>query len=188
MPTVDISSKPVTNDYQAIRDLIHYKQCGHYAYSTNIGGGLKSAKALLDAHGRAEARPTILLMTDGNSNTIDSGDSTSLPSNWDWNYLFDYDGDGSADYSTSDSQKRYVLRKAKECVDAGYTIHTMVVGDDGDRDLMQAVAHLGRGIFIDVPSGSSVSQMEEDVREAFNRIASFVPPATLLPTDDIDGQ
>lgn len=185
MPTVDISSKPVTNDYQSIRDLINYKQCGHYAYSTNIGGGLKSAKSLLDTHGRAEARPTILLMTDGNSNTIDSGESTSLPGSWNWDYLFDYDGDGSADYSTSDSQKRYVLKKAKECVDAGYTIHTMVVGDDGDRDLMEAVAHLGRGIFIDVPSGSSVSQMEEDVREAFNRIASFVPPATLLSTDDI---
>lgn len=185
MPSVDISSEPVTNNYQAIRDLIHYKQCGHYAYATNIGGGLKSAKALLDAHGRVDARPTILLMTDGQSNTVDSGEDTSLPASWSWDNLFDYDGDGTADYSTSDSQKRYVLKKAKECVDAGYTIHTMVVGNDGDRDLMRAISFLGRGIFIDIPGGTSVGAMEADVREAFNRIASFVPPATLLSDEEL---
>lgn len=184
MPTVDISAEPITNNYQALRDLIHYKQAGHHAYATNIGGGLKRAKELLDNHGRAEARPTILLMTDGNSNTIDSGEDTSLPTGWDWDAMFDYDHDGNADYETSDSQKRYVLKKAKECVDAGYTIHTMVVGDDGDRDLMEAIAFLGRGIYIDVPSGSNVEEMQEEVEAAFNRIASFVPPATLLSGEE----
>ncbi|HMO14741.1 MAG TPA: VWA domain-containing protein [Pirellulaceae bacterium] len=183
MPAVNISSQPITNNYQAIRDLINHKQAGHYFYATNIGGGLKSAKQMLDQHGRPDARPTILLMTDGHSNTIDAGENTSLPAGWNWSVLFDYDGDGVADYSTSDVQKRYVLIKAKECVDAGYTIHSMVVGSDGDRDLMRAVAHLGRGVFLDIPGGSSVQQMQAEVLEAFNRIASFVPPATLLPTD-----
>lgn len=184
MPAVDITAEPVTNNYQAIRDLIHYKQAAHYYYATNIGGGLKSAKQLLDQYGRAEARPTVLLMTDGNSNTIDSGEDTSLPANWDWDELFDYDHDGIADYSTTDTQKRYVLKKAKECVDAGYTIHTMSVGADADRNLMEAIAYLGRGIYLDIPGGTSVSEMEQEVKEAFNRIASFVPPATLLDPDD----
>jgi Flp pilus assembly protein TadG len=185
MPSINISSEPVTNNYQAVRDLIHYKQAAHYASATNIGGGLKSAKALLDAHGRPDARPTILLMTDGQSNTIDSGEDTNLPGSWNWDALFDYDGDGTADYTTTNTQKRYVLKKAKECVDSGYTIHTMVVGDDGDRDLMRAIAYLGRGIFIDIPSGTSVGEMEAEVREAFNRIASFVPPATLLSEEEM---
>ncbi|MBX3417870.1 MAG: hypothetical protein KF851_09720 [Pirellulaceae bacterium] len=183
MPYVNISNKPITNDYQAIRDLIHHKQAGHYFYATNIGGGIKSAKGLLDNHGRPGARPTILLMTDGQSNTMDSGENGTLPGNWNWNVLFDYDGDGQADYTTSNSQFRHVLKKAKECVDAGYTIHTMSVGADADRDLMRAIAFLGRGIYIDVPAGTSVEEMEEDVIEAFHRIASFVPPARLMPDE-----
>lgn len=184
MPSVDISSKPITNNYQAIRDLIHHKQAGHYYYATNIGGGLKSARELLDAHGRIGARPTILLMTDGNSNTMDPGENGNLPASWNWDTLFDYDGDGVADYNTSNTQKRHVLKRAKECVDAGYTIHTMSVGSGADVELMRAVAHLGRGIFIEVPGGQSVSDLEADVKEAFNRIASFVPPAQLMPDED----
>ncbi|HMP78104.1 MAG TPA: pilus assembly protein TadG-related protein [Pirellulaceae bacterium] len=184
MPSVDISAKPITNDYQAIRDLIHHKQAGHYFYATNIGGGLKSARALLDAHGRVGARPTILLMTDGNSNTMDAGENGTLPGGWDWDALFDYDGDGVADYTTSYTQKRHVLKKAKECVDAGYTIHTMSVGSGADTELMRAVAFLGRGIYIEVPGGQSVSDLEDDVKEAFNRIASFVPPAQLMSDED----
>ncbi len=75
-------------------NLIHYKQAAHYSYATNMGGGLKDAKILLDNHGRPGARGTVLLITDGNANTIDSGDSSSLPGDWDWDELFDYDNDG----------------------------------------------------------------------------------------------
>ncbi len=180
MPTVDISDEPITNNYQAVRDLIHYKQAAHYSYSTNMGGGLKDAKALLDNHGRPGARGTILLITDGNSNTIDSGDSTSLPNDWDWDEMFDYNNDGTGDYQTSSSQRRYVLKLAKECVDAGYTIHTMSVGADADTGLMQAVAHLGNGIYIEVPGGSSTEQMESEITDAFRRIAALVPSARML--------
>ncbi len=179
-PAVNISSKPLTNNYQAIRDLIHYRQAAHYFPATNIGGGLKSAKLLLDTHGRPGARPTILLMTDGQSNTMDAGETGNLPADWNWNTLFDYNGDGFADYTTSSTHKCHVLRRAKECVDAGYTIHTMSVGVDADRDLMRAIAFLGRGVYIDVPVGATVEDIEADVIEAFYRIASFVPPARLM--------
>ncbi|MCA8997566.1 MAG: hypothetical protein KDA80_11280, partial [Planctomycetaceae bacterium] len=184
IPYVNISSEPITNDYEAVKNLMRYKQAAHYAYATNMGGGLKDAISLLDDHSRTGARPTILLMTDGNTNTIDSGESTSLPSGWDWDEYFDYDGDGVRDYSTNSSQRRYVLRLAKEAVDAGYTIHTMSVGADADRDLMEAIAFLGNGHYIDVPGGYSVTDMEDEVLEAFRRIATFVPPARLLPSED----
>ncbi len=180
MPSVDISSEPITNNYAAIRDLIHYKQAAHYSYSTNMGGGLKDAKTLLDNHGRPGARGTILLITDGNANTIDSGDSTDLPGDWDWDELLDFDNDGSRDFYTSSSQRRYVLARAKECVDAGYTIHTMSVGADADTDLMNAVAHIGKGIYIEVPGNSSTEAMEAEIVDAFRQIAALVPSATLL--------
>ena len=180
MPTIDISSDPITSDYSAISTIIEHKQAAHYNYATNMGGGLKDAKWLLDNYKRVGARPTILLMTDGNTNTMDSGESATLPAGWNWDTLFDYNGDGVRDFETSNSQHRYVLKIAKECVDAGFTIHCMSVGADANTELMKAIAWIGRGIYIEVPGGTSVEEMEEDVHEAFRRIAAFVPPAKLL--------
>jgi hypothetical protein len=180
MPSVDISGEPLTNDYDSVATLMQYKQAAHHAYATNMGGGLKDGKTLLEEHGRDGARPTILLMTDGNTNTMDSGESSTLPSDWNWDELLDYDGDGEGDFETSSAHKRYVLKLAKECLDAGITIHTMSVGADADRELMEAIAHLGRGIWIDIPGGTSITEMESNVRAAFEHIAASVPPATLL--------
>ncbi len=180
IPTVNISSDPITTDYTALNNLMKYKQANHYSSSTNMGGGLKDAITLLDEHQRIGARSTILLMTDGNTNTIDRGENTDLPSGWNWDTLLDYDGDGSGDYYTSSSNKKYILKKAYEGYQLGYTIHTMAVGADADTELMAAIAHLTNGHFIHVPGGSSVSQMEAEVEAAFHRIASFVPPARLL--------
>lgn len=180
MPTVDISDDPLTDDYQAIRDIIEHKQAAHYSYATNMGGGLKDAKWLIDNYKRIGSRPTILLMTDGNTNTIDSGESTSLPAGWNWDELFDYDGDGIRDYETSSSQFRYALIQAKQAADAGIMIHTLSVGSDANTDLMRAISHLGDGIAIVVPGSTSVSQMQAEIEEAFRQIAAMVPPAKLL--------
>ena len=120
---------------------------------------------------------TIVLMTDGLAN---QNPSFSMPQNWNWNTLFDYDNDGVADYSTSNNSARYALLKAKEAVDAGYTIHCLTVGIGSDQELMTAIAWLGRGIYIHVPGDQSVADMEADVLAAFNRIAAFVPPARLV--------
>lgn len=180
MPTVNISDNPITDNYQAIRDIIEHKQAAHYSYATNMGGGLKDAKWLLDNYKRQGARPTILLMTDGNTNTMDSGESATLPAGWNWDELFDYDGDGTRDYETSSSQFRYALIQAKNAVDAGITIHTLSVGADANTELMDAIAHLGGGIHIVVPGGTSVSEMQEQIEAAFQQIAAMVPPAKLL--------
>lgn len=180
MPTVDISDDPLTDDYQAIRDIIEHKQAAHYSYSTNMGGGMKDAKWLIDNYKRVGSRPTMLVMTDGNTNTIDSGESTTLPAGWDWDELLDYDADGIRDYETSSSQFRYALIQAKAAADAGITVHTLSVGADANTDLMRAIAHIGDGIAIVVPGGTSVSEMQTEIEEAFQKIAAMVPPAKLL--------
>lgn len=176
--SVDISSEPISNDYEALDTIQRHKQAAHYYGTTNIGGGLHEATQLLAEHGRYGARPTILLMTDGNANTSDGG--WSFPSDWSWSEITDYDGDGTADYSTSDYHKKYTFYRAKQAIDMGITIHTMSVGANADRDLMQAIAYAGGGIWIDVPGGSTVAEMEEQMLEAFGRIAANVPPAKLL--------
>lgn len=179
-PSVNLSSSPLSNQYSEIKKLIQYKQASHYSDATNMSGGLKDGIALLDEHKRDGSRPAILLMTDGNSNQLDSGESGSLPTGWDWNTLFDYDDNGSADYSTTSSQRTAVLKYVKQAVDKGYTVHAISVGADADTDLLNAVAWLGKGSFVHVPGGSSVSDMESQVRDAFIKIASSVPPARLV--------
>jgi Flp pilus assembly protein TadG len=183
LPSVNIASTPITKDYESVRKLMAYKQAAHYSSSTNMGGGLTDAITLLNTYKRDGSRPAIILMTDGNSNTIDSGVSTALPTGWNWNTLFDYDGNGTADFTTSDSQAQYVLKKVKEAVDKGYTVHAISVGVDADRDLLRAVAFLGNGYYVDVPGGSSVTDMESQVRDAFTKIAAAVPPARLVPSN-----
>ncbi|WP_437228999.1 pilus assembly protein TadG-related protein [Planctomicrobium sp. SH661] len=180
IPHVNISSNPLSSDYTAVNNLMKYKQCNYYSAATNMGGGLGESIKLLDDYSRAGTQPTILLMTDGNSNVMDSGASSTLPSGWDWNKLFDFDGDGQSNYTTSDSQKRYVLKQAKAAVDKGYIVHTMGVGADADTELLRAVAWLGGGIFINVPGGTSSAEMEAQLLVAFQQIASMVPPAKLL--------
>lgn len=183
IPYVDVRDEPITDDYLSIKDLMRYKQASHYSNSTNMGGGLKDGTLMVNTYSRPGSKKTILLMTDGNTNTMDSGESTSLPYGWSWNQLLDYDNDGSADYTTNSGHKRYVLRLAYEAQQAGIMIHTMSVGVDADRDLMEAIAHIGGGHHIIVPGGASVSDMEAQVNAGFHRIASFVPPATLLPEE-----
>ena len=181
MPFVDISSQPITHDYDAINTIQLHKQAAHYGATTNIGGGLADAVALLNEHRRYGARPTILLMTDGNANERDP--HWSMPADWVWSELTDYDGDGDADYSTSDQDKIYAMDMARRAVNQGFTIHTLCVGADADLDMMQAIAFMGGGISINVPGGTTIAQMEEELRAAFRQIAANVPPPKLIYQD-----
>ncbi len=179
---VDISSDPISNDYTAVDTIQRHKQAGHYDVYTGMGWGVKEAKELLDNHVRHGARPTIILMTDGNANRYPS--DFSLPSDWDWAELTDYDGDGSPDYTTSDMAKAYAFYEAREAFDAGYTVHTMSVGANADRNLMEAIAFACGGTWINVPGGATIADMEEQLRDAFSNIAANVPPPKLVYQDD----
>ncbi len=181
--SVDVSSDPITPEFGAIDDIQIHLQAGEFNGQTNIGDGIRKGRELLLGNGTTEgntrfgSRPTMLLMTDGLANQIPSG--WSLPSGWSWSNYTDYDGDGDADYSTSDQYKRYSFYEAVLAAQEGITIHTMSVGVEGDDALMKAIAFVGGGIFTDVPPGDP-TVMEADLLEAFGQIASKVPPPKLV--------
>lgn len=181
---VNLSDDPITSNYAGLDAIQRHKQAGHYYSYTGIGYGLEDAHELLDNHARFGSRPTILLMTDGNANRYPSG--WSLPSGWSWDTLTDYDGDGDADYTTSTKAKQYAFYEAVRAIDSGFTIHTMSVGTGADRELMKAIAYAGSGLWIDIPGGSSVAEMEGQLLSAFSNIAANVPPPRLIHTGNDD--
>jgi hypothetical protein len=48
---------------------------------------------------------------------------------------------------------------------------------------MKAIAFAGGGVYINVPGGSSVEEMEEQLLDAFSQIGAKVPPAQLVYED-----
>ncbi len=183
----DISSNPISPNYSVINAIQRRHQAAHYANRTAMGDGILKGREMLvgsanapDDHGhiRFGARPTMIVMTDGRANERKSG--WSLPANFDWAKWADYDGDGVADYSTSDANKQYAFWEATQAINRGITVHTMAVGQGADRDLMRAIAFAGEGIFISVPGGSEIADMESQMLEAFSKIAAKLPPPKLV--------
>lgn len=194
---IDLGDNPLTADVMDINTIQRQKQPGHYNGSTAIGYGLEEARDLLDDHGRAGAQKAILLMTDGQSNVYPSGfDTNSLPSDWDWDLVTDFDGDGEADveftsgYSSGgngDGNWKAALHsflRAKEASDAGYVVHTISMGSGADTKLMQAIADYSGGEYVHIASGTSNAQMEEQLKAAFAVLAGQVPPARLIIGDE----
>jgi hypothetical protein len=191
---IDISADPITNQYSVINTIQRHKQAAEYSSGTGMGYGIKDARQLLlgnpsVANDRGYMRngslPTLIVMTDGQTNVAPT--NWSLPSGFSWAKYTDYDGDGKANYSTNDVAKQYAFWEATEAVRRGCVIHTMCVGFDADTDLMRAIAFAGNGEYINVPGGTTTAAMEEDVLRAFARIASRVPPSKLIYEDLQDG-
>lgn len=178
---IDIGNDPITSEYTSLDLIQRHRQAAHYSNTTGMGDGIKQARALLKQYSRYGSRPTVLVITDGNANQAPS--DWSLPADWDWNKLTDYDGDGYANYTTSDRNKQYAFWEAVEGMDLGYTFHTMTVGAGADRALMEAISFAGQGVWIDVPGGGTVESMETQMLEAFSDIAGRVPPPTLVYDD-----
>ena len=183
---VDLSEDPISTDYSSVDTIQRRHQAGDYDGWTGMGDGILKARELMygdpedpeDGYIRYGARPTMIIMTDGQTNQGPS--NFSFPSGWNWADWTDYDGDGTADYSTSNSKKKYAFWEATEAVKQGITLHTMAVGAGADRDLMEAIAFAGEGIYISVPGGATVSEMEQQMLEAFGQIAAKVPAAKLV--------
>jgi Flp pilus assembly protein TadG len=184
---VDISSDPITPDYDKINTIQLHHQSGEYNGWTAIGDGLLKSWTLLlgdpsvpNDHGfsRYGARPTIILMTDGVTNQAPSG--WSMPAGFNWKDWTDYDGNGVADYTSTDVNKKYAFYEATLAIQRGCTIHTVGVGADADTALLKAIAFAGHGIFIDVPGGSTIAAMKQQMLDAFSQIAAKVPPAQLI--------
>jgi Mg-chelatase subunit ChlD len=165
-----------------------HQQAGEFNGQTAMGDGILKARQLLvgtggsdEGYSRYGARPTMVLMTDGLTNQKPG--NWSLPSDFNWAQWTDYDGDGSANFSTNDAYKKYAFWEATEAVKRGITIHTIALGADADRELLAAIAFAGGGVFIDVPAHTSISDMEEQLSAAFSQIAAKVPSAQLLYED-----
>jgi Flp pilus assembly protein TadG len=176
--SIDLSADPVSHDYGLLNAIQRHRQAGHYEANTGMGYGIKEARQLLQNHSRFGARRTMLLMTDGLANKYPSG--WGLPAGWKWADLTDFDGDGDSEYSTTDKSKQYAFWEAKQAIDAGITIHTLSVGAGADRDLMQAIAFAAGGLWIDVPGGTTVDEMQSQMLSAFSNIAAKVPAARLI--------
>ncbi len=175
---IDLSNDPVNANYESLDLIQRHRQAAHYTNMTAMGDGIKEARELLEAYSRYGSRPTVLVITDGQTNQMPS--NWTLPSDWNWDELTDYDGDGEADYTTSDKKKQYAFYEAVQGMNKGYTFHTMTVGAGADRDLMEAIAFAGQGTWIDVPGGSTVEEMQDQMLAAFSEIAGRVPPPTLV--------
>jgi len=184
---VDIAQNPVTDQYHMIDAIQRHHQAGEYGSWTAMGDGILHARELLvgeddnfDDQGfaRPGAKPTMIVMTDGQTNQ--KPEDWSLPENFKWKDWTDYDSDGNANYTTNNEKKQYAFWEATESIKRGITIHTMAVGQGADRKLMEAIAFAGGGLCISVPGGTSIPQMEEQVLEAFSVIASHLPPPKLV--------
>ncbi len=179
VPTViDLAGDELTTRYMDINTISMHKQAGHYSSNTATGAGIAKAIELINEEGRYGAQKAILLMTDGIPNVSPGG--FSLPSDWDWNKLFDYDGNGVADYTTTNTAARYALYQAKLAADQDITIHTLCVGAGADTALLKAIAHVSGGYDIVVAPGTSLTALESQLREAFGVLAGQVPPARLV--------
>jgi hypothetical protein len=186
--SADLSGNMISDDYDLLDDILRHHQAGEGNGQTNIGDGIKIGRELLVGTGGSDtgnarfgARPIMIVMTDGLS-TINPP-SFSMPSGFTWSAWTDYDGDGTANYSTSDSRKRYAIYQAIESANRGIQIHTLAVGSGADTDLLQAIAFIGGGIYVEVPGGTSIPQMESELLEAFGQIASKLPPPKLIYDD-----
>ncbi len=184
---INISSDPITPTYSNIDTIQQHLQAGEYNGWTAMGDGILKARSLLVGdptvptdHGfsRYGARPTIIVMTDGDTNQAPSG--WSMPAGFKWSDWTDYDGNGTADYTTTDINKKYAFYQATEAIKRGITIHTITVGADADHDLMKAIAFAGKGVYVDVPGGSTIASFHTQMLAAFSQIAAKVPPASLI--------
>jgi hypothetical protein len=193
--SIDLSSDPITDDYDAINQIQRHKQAGHYSPNTGMGFGIDDARDMLvgdpnnssnNGHSRYGAKPIMIVMTDGQNNQYPSG--WSLPGSFKWKDWTDYDGDGDADYSTNDRAKQHAFYEATVAIKQGVTVHSISVGAYADNELMFAIAFAGKGVYLNVPGGTSISEMESEMLDAFEHIASNVPPPKLIYNPDAFNQ
>lgn len=185
--TVDLGNNPITDAFEDVDTIQRRKQAGDYSGSTAMGDGIVKATDMLlgdegaepfNGHARIGALPIMIVMTDGQANRYPYG--WSLPYSFNWSKWTDYDDNGSANYSTNSRAKQYAFYNATKAVERGARIHTMSVGAGSDRDLMRAIAFAGDGVWINIPGGTTSSDMEQQLLDAFSDIASNLPPAKLI--------
>ena len=120
----------------------------------------------------------MLVMTDGQTNQMPSG--WTLPGGLQLGDWTDYDGDGDADYTTTDTNKQYAFYQAVQAAQA--RDHDPHAGrrHRRRRDLMQAIAYRRRRHLHRRARRRHGGRWRRTCSEAFGQIASKVPPAKLV--------
>ncbi len=115
----------LTEDLQTVPNLLYQRQSGHYDRATCMGDGLKKAiNELTSARSRHWSAKVIVLMSDGQPNIDQYGNSTA-------------DGAPAA--------VNYAIAQAEDAADRGFRIYTVSVGYSAARGLMQQIATIGKG-------------------------------------------
>lgn len=140
----------LTQTLDDISNIVSLRQAGHYTQYTNIAAGLQNGRQHLQSNARTGAVKLIVLMTDGEANL----------------YNGQYD-EGIA--------KAAVITEANACKAAGYKVMTISLGTAADTALMQQVADITKGKHFNVPGGSTVTAMRDQLLAAFREIANARP-------------
>ena len=123
------------------------QEAGHYHSKTNIAAGLDEAREELQENARIGALKMIVLMTDG-----------------------------VATYPYSPSYSRNLALEAAEmCAAAKFPVVTIALGSGADTALMEEIADMTGGLYFRVPGGRPITEVEEDLRETFRKIAEKRP-------------
>jgi hypothetical protein len=142
-----VLEKTLTSDFAAVQNIVTHRQAAHYDDYTNIGAGIRKAKEELQAHGRVGAKKMLVLMTDGVANR-----------------------------PTNETQgKQYALNQAAAAKTLHFPIFTISLGNVADKVLMQQIADITGGTHFNIPGGSTVTDYQDDLLEAFRKIADARP-------------
>jgi len=142
-----VTEHPLTQSFEAIKDIIIHRQAGHYDHYTNIGAGIKNGVDELLAHGRPGAFKMIVLMTDGKANR---------PYN--------------------ETQGRaYALAQAQRAAENRIPIFTIGLGLDADTALLDEIARMTNGQSFIVPGTLAVTNYREQLIEKFRTVATHRP-------------
>lgn len=115
--------------------------------ATNISEGMRLARLELEDNSRDSASRMMVLMTDGQANRP-----------------------GNPAYA-----KLLCLEEAARAEEAGIRVMTISLGLGADTDLMEQIAEETNGIHFRVPGGTTVAELEEQLKRVFAEIAADRP-------------
>jgi len=140
----------LTDNYGYIMTQSNHRQSNHYHNYTNISAGMRTAREELSLNAREGSLKMMVLLTDGVANWHNGGVNNS-------------------------AAKNDVINEAYLSADEGFLIVTISLGAGADKNLMQQVADITKGVHFNIPGGQTVEEYSEDLTEVFQQIASQRP-------------
>lgn len=134
----------LSRNLNQIKTTTQQRQAGHYKSGTNISAGMKVGREELVQKARPRAARLMVLMTDGEAN--EPGDSATA--------------------------KAAVLAEANSAKSEKIKILTISLGAGADTSLMQQVADITGGEHFNVPGGSSITAVQDQLETVFRKIAN----------------